>query len=52
MVGNDVAEDMVASTIGMKVFLLTDCLLNTHNLPIKNYPQGGFDDLINFINKL
>ena len=52
MVGNDVAEDMVTSTIGMKVFLLTDCLLNTYNLPTENYPQGDFDDLINFINKL
>jgi len=28
MVGNDVTEDMVAEPIGMKVFLLTDCLIN------------------------
>ena len=28
MVGNDVGEDMVAETLGMRVFLLTDCLIN------------------------
>ena len=45
MVGNDAAEDMVAETLGMKVFLLTDCLLNTKNLDISGYPQGGFEEL-------
>ena len=29
MVGNDVGEDMVAETLGMRVFLLTDCLINS-----------------------
>lgn len=28
MIGNDVGEDMVAAQLGMKVFLLTDCLIN------------------------
>ena len=28
MVGNDVDEDMIAETLGMKVFLLTDCLIS------------------------
>lgn len=28
MVGNDVEEDMVAGTVGIKVFLLTDCIIN------------------------
>ena len=28
MVGNDVTEDMVAKTLGMEVFLLTDCIIN------------------------
>lgn len=27
MVGNDVTEDMIAGSIGMQVFLLTDCLI-------------------------
>ena len=52
MVGNDVAEDMIAETLGMKVFLLTDCLLNTKNLDISRYPQGSFDELKEYINTL
>ena len=32
MVGNDVQEDMVAGQLGMKVFLLTDCLINKENM--------------------
>ena len=49
MVGNDVTEDMVAKTIGMKVFLLTDCLINRSGKDISEYPNGDFDRLIDFI---
>lgn len=52
MVGNDVSEDMIASKLGMKVFLLTDCLINKENKDISIYPNGDFEDLINFINSL
>ncbi len=52
MVGNDAAEDMVAAKLGMKVFLLTDCLINRHDVDISVYPQGSFDDLKSFIDKL
>ncbi len=52
MVGNDVAEDMVAEKLGMKVFLLTDCLLNKQNADISAYPQGSFDDLLQFIEQM
>lgn len=46
MVGNDVKEDMIApSKLGIKTFLLTDCLLNKDHLDVSSYPQGGFDDL-------
>ena len=33
MIGNDVDEDMVASNLGIKTFLLTDCLINKNNKP-------------------
>ena len=46
MVGNDVGEDMVAETLGMRVFLLTDCLINPHGEDISRWPHGGFDDLL------
>ena len=51
MVGNDVKEDMVAKELGMKVFLLTDCLINSSNEDISEYPNGGFSDLLDFIKK-
>lgn len=51
MVGNDVAEDMVAEKLGMKVFLLTDCMINKKELDISAYPQGGFDELLDYLDK-
>ncbi len=52
MVGNDVAEDMVAKKLGMKVFLLTDCLLNKNGEDISEYPQGSFPELLEYIDSL
>ena len=52
MVGNDVGDDMVAEEIGMKVFLLTDCLINKEEKDISAYPQGGFEELISYIEKV
>lgn len=45
MVGNDVTEDMIAETLGMQVFLLTDCLLNRKQIDVSGYRQGGFKEL-------
>lgn len=52
MVGNNAEEDMIAETLGMQVFLLTDCLINEKNADISKYPQGGFEELKTFITKL
>ncbi len=52
MVGNDVEEDMVAEQLGMKVYLLTDCLINNHNKDISKYPNGNFDDLMDYIKSI
>lgn len=52
MVGNDVAEDMVARELGMQVFLLTDCLLNKHNEDISQFPHGGYPELLEYIRAL
>ena len=51
MVGNDVDDDMVAKTVGMDVFLLTDCLINKKEKDISSYPNGGFDELKEYILK-
>ena len=45
MVGNDVKEDMIAESLGMKVFLLTDCLINREGQDISRYRHGSFDCL-------
>lgn len=52
MVGNDVDDDMVAKNLKMKVFLLTDCLINKNNANISLYPNGNFEHLISYINEL
>lgn len=49
MIGNDIGEDMIAETLGMHVFLLTDCLINKKNVDITRYPQGNFSDLQNYL---
>lgn len=52
MVGNDVGDDMVAETLGMKVFLLTDNLINKVGADISRYPNGSFAELLFFLEKL
>ena len=52
MVGNDVDEDMIAETIGMKIFLLTDCIINKSGQDISKYPNGGFKELEEYIKQL
>ena len=52
MVGNDVQEDMVTAQMGMKVFLLTDCLINKEGRDISEYPHGGFAQLKEYLQAL
>ena len=52
MVGNDVDEDMVAESLGMRVFLLTNDLINKSGTDINKFPHGGFDELKQFIENL
>ena len=52
MVGNDTVEDTAAETLGIRVFLLTDCLINKDDRDISAYPHGTFDDLLDYINTL
>lgn len=52
MVGNDVAEDMVAEKLGMRVFLLPACLLNKNGEDISRYPQGDLAALLDHIREI
>ena len=49
LVGNDVDEDMAARELGMKVFLITDHMINKNGKDISVYPHGNFKDLIEYI---
>ena len=52
MVGNDVLEDMIVEELGVKTFLITDCLINREELDYSKYQQGDFSKLIKFIENL
>lgn len=45
MVGNDVEEDLVAANIGMKTFLVTDCLINSKKRDFTTDYQGSLQEL-------
>ena len=52
MVGNDVSEDLIAEELGMKVFLINDCIINKDNKDISQYNKGSFSELLDYIKKL
>jgi FMN phosphatase YigB (HAD superfamily) len=52
MVGNDVGEDMIVEKLGMKVFLVTNCLINKSNVDISAFPHGDLSALLNFVDQL
>ena len=52
MIGNDAVEDMIAMELGLKTFLVTDCLNNKNNVDITEFEQGSLDQLLKkIINK-
>lgn len=52
MIGNDVTEDGIASTLGMEVMLIGDCLLNKNNLSIDHFPMGSLSQLYEWAKRL
>ncbi|MCS1351709.1 HAD family hydrolase [Mechercharimyces sp. CAU 1602] len=45
MIGNDVQEDLVAQTLGMKTYLVTDCLIDRGTPQYQPDEQGSLEDL-------
>ena len=43
---------MVAETLGMRVFLLTDHLINKSAKDIAAYPHGGYGQLLDFLSEI
>ena len=52
MIGNDTRDDFSAHALGIPVFVLTECLINTRKVDLSQYPHGDFDELINYLNSL
>lgn len=52
MVGNDVSDDMIAETLGMKVFLMPANLINKQGKDISAYPGGDFEQLLEYVDSL
>lgn len=46
MIGNDVGEDGCAASLGIKVMIVTDCLLNPKNLPMDSFETGTLADVL------
>ena len=52
MIGNDTRDDFSAHALGIPVFVLTECLINTQGVDLDSYPHGGFDELLRYIDGL
>ena len=52
MIGNDTRDDFSAHALGIPVFVLTECLINKSGVDLNDYPHGGFDELVAFIDNL
>lgn len=52
MVGNDVQEDIISSVIGLKTFLIEDCLIDRKSPIYKPDYRGNIDDFYRFVKEL
>ena len=52
MVGNDATEDLIAQTLGIKVFLMTNCLINKEGKDLSQCPQGNWEALMHYIHSM
>lgn len=52
MVGNDTEEDLCIRKLGVKTYLVTDCLENKKNLPLLSDYKGSLEDFKLYCNHL
>ncbi len=52
MVGNDVVEDLVVGKLGVKTYLITDCMLNPNNVENTANHTGNYQDFYEFVKTL
>ncbi|MDX9871031.1 MAG: HAD family hydrolase [Clostridia bacterium] len=51
MIGNDTGEDLVASQLGLKTYLVTDYLIERENASFVPQGRGSLSDLLEFVRK-
>ena len=49
MVGNDTSDDMIAASLGMQVYLVTDNLINLSGEDLSKYPNGSLSDFEKYL---
>lgn len=52
MVGNDVQEDLIIKTLGVKTYLITDHILHRTDSDIITDHKGNYDDFFEFVKSL
>ena len=52
MAGNDADEDLAAAAVGIKTFLIKDCIINKSGADLSGCPCGDFDDFLKFVDSL
>lgn len=52
MIGNDVQEDLIAGKLGLKTFLIKDCLLHRTDEEIAADYQGSYKDFYEYVKEL
>ncbi len=52
MVGNDVQEDIIAGKLGLKTFLIKDCILHRTDDEIAADYEGDYESFFEFVKKL
>ncbi len=49
MVGNDVGEDLPVRALGVRTYLVTDCLENARGLPVETEKMGTLEELLDMV---
>lgn len=49
MVGNNTVEDMVAEELGMKTFLVTDCIENEQGIDVAKFRHGSLEEMEEYL---
>jgi hypothetical protein len=52
MVGNDVQEDCIAETLGIKTYLITNHMLHRTQDEIQSTYKGDYEDFFSFVKTL